>query len=57
VLFKLCLGLEAGIMLTLILAAAIGFGGGFWVREWISRRRRAAAREEYFLKHPERRHV
>ena len=56
-LFKLCLGLEAGIMLTLILAAAIGFGGGFWVREWISRRRRAAAREEYFLKHPERRHV
>ena len=47
-------------MLTLIFVAvpmAIGFAGGYGIREWISRRRWAAAREAYHERHPERRHA
>jgi hypothetical protein len=42
------------IMLKLILAVCIGFGGGYAVREWISRQRRAVAREEYLRRQAQR---
>jgi hypothetical protein len=34
-------------MLSIILGLIVGFVSGYGVREWISRRRRAAAREEW----------
>jgi hypothetical protein len=37
-------------MFALAISLGIGFAGGYGVREWISRRRHAAAREEYFRK-------
>jgi hypothetical protein len=42
-------------MLSMVFALIIGFAGGYGTREWISRRRRAAAREEYFRAREERR--
>jgi hypothetical protein len=45
-------------MLTAILvfsALVIGFASGYGVRERISRRRWAAAREAYYERHPEKR--
>ena len=44
-------------MLALVLTLAIGFGAGYGIRELISRKRRAAAREQFLrrrqLKHLE----
>jgi hypothetical protein len=37
----------------LLLPLVIGFACGYGVREWISRRRRAAARKKYYERHPE----
>jgi hypothetical protein len=37
-------------MLALVLGLMVGFAGGYGTREWISRRRRAVAREEYFIR-------
>jgi hypothetical protein len=44
-------------MLKLILVLALGFGGGYGTREWISRRRRAIAREEFFQRKAERQQI
>jgi hypothetical protein len=33
----------------------IGFASGYGVREWVSRRRRAAVLAEYYKRHPEER--
>jgi hypothetical protein len=51
-------GLGAGVVLTAILvfsAFGIGFASGYGVRDQISRRRWAAAREAYYERHPEKR--
>jgi hypothetical protein len=45
------------LILFFIVMPGIGFAGGYGTREWISRRRRAIAREEYFERHPDRRHM
>ena len=36
-----------------LMALAIGLLGGYLIREWKSRRRRAIAQQEYFRRHPE----
>ena len=41
--------------LPLLLVIIISFGCGYGVREWLSRRRRAAEREKYYERHPEER--
>jgi hypothetical protein len=41
--------------LLALLLMLISFGCGYGVREWISRRRRAAERELYYKAHPEER--
>ena len=38
-------------MIELILGAVIGFAFGYGIREYISRRRHAAAREHFFQQH------
>ena len=45
------------LVLFLIVLPGISFAGGYGTREWISRRRRAIAREQYFERHPEARHL
>ena len=58
---KVCPGLRMGArfvlkeILFLIVLPVIGFAAGYGVRERISRRRRAIAREQYFESHPEER--
>jgi hypothetical protein len=42
-------------MLSEILALILGFALGYASREWISRRHRAAAREEYLRRQEEKR--
>jgi hypothetical protein len=44
-------------MILALLPILISFACGYGVRELISRRRLAAAREEYYQKHPEERPV
>ena len=45
------------LILFFIVMPGIGFAAGYGVRERISRRRRAIAREQYFERHPEARDV
>jgi len=42
-------------LLPLLVVIFVSFACGYGVRELISRRRRAAARENYYQKHPEER--
>jgi hypothetical protein len=44
-----------GLIIFLLFPLGIGFAAGYGTRAWISRRRRAVAREEYYKKHPEKR--
>ena len=39
-----------------LIALGVGFAGGYGLREWKSRRRRAIAQQEYFRRHPEEGH-
>jgi hypothetical protein len=41
------------LILFLMILPGISFAAGYGVREWISRCRRAIARERYFERHPE----
>jgi hypothetical protein len=40
-------------LLHTIIPMAVSFAFGYALREWISRRRRAAARRKYYERHPE----
>ena len=40
-----------------LIALGVGFAGGYGIREWKSRRRRAIAQQEYFRRHPEEGHT
>ena len=40
-------------LLPIFAVAAIGFACGYGIREWMARRRRAAAREKFHQEHPE----
>jgi hypothetical protein len=40
-------------LLPQLFLVLIGFASGYGVREWIARRRRAAAREQYYKNNPE----
>jgi hypothetical protein len=42
-------------LLAVLLLFSLGFACGYGIREWISRRRRAAEREKFHRKHPEQR--
>jgi hypothetical protein len=42
-------------MFEMLLVMLIGFGCGYGLRELIGRRRRAARREKYYQKYPEKR--
>jgi len=42
-------------VILILLLLLISFACGYGIREWKSRRRHAAAREEYYRKHPEER--
>jgi hypothetical protein len=48
-------GMILALLPLLFLMLIISFGCGYGVREWISRRRRAAEREKYYKAHPEER--
>jgi len=37
----------------LLLLLAVAFGGGYGVREYIARRRNAAARKKFYAEHPD----
>jgi len=50
---KLCLGWGRIMTLVSIFSIGIGFAGGYGLREWISRRRRAIAREEWLRRYDE----
>jgi hypothetical protein len=39
-----------------LITLGIGFAAGYGIRDWKSRRRRAAAQQEYFRRHPEEGH-
>jgi hypothetical protein len=39
-------------LLPLLFLILFSFGCGYGVREWVSRRRRAAEREKYYKAHP-----
>ena len=38
---------------VILIVIAISFGCGYAVRDWISRRRHAADREQFYQRHPE----
>jgi len=40
-------------LIAVLLSLIISFACGYGVREWVSRRRHAAARKDYFERHPE----
>jgi hypothetical protein len=40
-------------LLPQLVLVVFGFASGYGVREWIARRRRAAAREKYYKENPE----
>jgi len=42
-------------LLPLLMIIVFSFACGYGLREWISRRRRAAAKEKYYQKYPEKR--
>jgi hypothetical protein len=44
------------IVILPLITLVIGFAGGYGIREWKSRRRRAIAQREYFRRHPEEGH-
>ena len=45
----------AAIILVVFTLTGFGFACGYLTREWMSRRRRAAARKQYYERHPEER--
>jgi len=40
-------------LFVILIMIAISFGCGYAVRDWISRRRHAADREQFYQRHPE----